>query len=70
MHEPVLLIGYMVAVVLTTTFLVGPSGGFGGRGIARLRWPLARVLASAVLMLPAVAVYELPGLVYLPVILN
>ncbi len=69
MHDPVLLIGYMAAVGLTAAFLIGPvSTGPGGRGITALRWPAVRVVASAVLMLPAPALYGLPGLAALALV--
>jgi hypothetical protein len=66
MHDPVLLIGYMAAVGLTARFLVGPaSGGPEGRGLGRLRWPALRAGVGSALMLPAPAVFGLPGLVAL-----
>ena len=63
MHDPVLLIGYMAAVCLTAVFLVRPlAGGAAGRGLARLGWPALRIVAAAVLMLPAPALFGPEGL--------
>jgi hypothetical protein len=55
-HDPVLLIGYMVAVSLTAGFLVG-----AGEAVSP-RWVAIRVVVSAALMLPVWAIYGLPGL--------
>ncbi len=69
MHDPVLLIGYMAAVGLTARFLVSPaSGGPEGRGLGRLRWPALRAGVGSALMLPAPAVFGLPGLVALLIV--
>ena len=56
MHDPVLLIGYMVAVSLTAGFLAGAGT------TASPKWLGIRTIVSAVLMLPVWAVYGLPGL--------
>jgi hypothetical protein len=69
MHDPVLLIGYMAAAGLTVRFLVGPAeGGWEGRGLGRLKWPALRAVAGSALMLPALAVFGLPGLIALLIV--
>jgi hypothetical protein len=64
-NDPVLVVGYMVAVSLTADFVLRPDAGYpvvGRSGGALARALLLRPIAVAVLMLPAVLTFGLPGL--------